>query len=56
MPETPEWRKALRDISSIGTGVFLLFHEALAREPREIVMYVGAVLLVGPGVLRSLGK
>jgi hypothetical protein len=56
VPETPEWRRALRDIASIGTGVFLLFHEALAQEPREIVMYVGAVLLVGPGVLRSLGK
>lgn len=56
MPDTPEWRKALRDIASIGTGVFLLFHEALDQQPSEVVMYVGAVLLVGPGVLRSLGK
>lgn len=56
MPETPEWRKALRDLASIFMGIFLLAHEALANEPREIVMYVGAALLVGPGVLRGFGK
>jgi len=53
--ETPEWRRALRDIAAILTGVFLLIHEALG-PGREPVMYVGAVLLVGPAVLRSFGK
>lgn len=55
--ETPEWRKALRDIASILTGVFLLVHEAaIAEAPREAVMYVGAFLLAGPPILRVFGK
>jgi len=56
MPDTPEWRKALRDVAAILTGVFLLVHEALDTMPNEKVMYVGALLLVGPAVLRSFGK
>lgn len=56
MPDTPEWRKALRDLAAISTGVFLLVHEAFADTPNEKVMYVGLALLVGPAFLRSLGK
>jgi hypothetical protein len=56
MPDTPEWRKALRDLAAISTGVFLLVHEAFVETPNEKRMYVGAALLVGPAFLRSLGK
>ena len=56
-PDSPEWRRAFRDIAAILTGVFLLIHEAaFTATPREPVMYVAAVLLVGPAVLRSFGK
>jgi hypothetical protein len=51
---TPEWRRALRDIASIATGVFLLVNEALTEPPNETRMYIGALLLVGPVAFRSL--
>ena len=56
MPDTPEWRKTLRDLAAIGLGVFIVIHETLAEEPREILLYVAAVFIVGPGVLRMFGK
>lgn len=56
MPDTPEWRKALAHLVAIALGVFMVIHETLAKEPREIVLYLGAFFIVGPPILRMLGK
>jgi hypothetical protein len=56
MPETPEWRRALRDLAAIALGVFIVIHETLREEPREILLYVAAFFIVGPAALRLLGK
>lgn len=53
---TPEWRKALRDVTSVAVGSLILIHEAFVDVPDEKRLYIGAVLLVGPAFLRSLGK
>lgn len=59
MPPEPRehpWLRALRDLTAIPLGVFLVVHETLALEPRKEVLYLGAFFVVGPGVLRLLGK
>lgn len=56
MPDTPEWRKALRDIAAVALGVFVVLHETLREEPREILLYLAALFIVGPAALRLFGK
>lgn len=56
MPDTPEWRRALRDLAAITLGAFLVIHETLREEPREILVYTAIVFVVGPAALRLFGK
>jgi hypothetical protein len=55
-PGNHAWLRALRDLAAIPTGMFMVIHETLALEPRKEVLYLGAFFIVGPGVLRLLGK
>ena len=57
MPETPEWRKALRDLAAVFLGVFIVINEtAIENHPRDILLYAAVVFIVGPVALRSFGK
>lgn len=57
MPETPEWRKAFRDMASIALGIFIVvYEEVVAAEPRQVAMYTAIVFIVGPAALRAFGK
>jgi len=56
MPETPEWRRALRDLVAIALGVFVVIHETWREEPREVLLYLAALFIVGPAALRLFGK
>ena len=57
MPDTPEWRKALRDTAAVLLGVFIVINEtAIENQPRDVLLYVAVVFIVGPVALRSFGK
>lgn len=55
-PQNHAWLRAFRDLAAVPTGVFMVVHETLALEPNDKILYLGAFFIVGPGVLRLLGK
>ena len=43
-----------RDVLLVVMGAFMLLHETLTPSPREFVLMIGVVLLMGPAAIRAV--